>query len=86
LLAACIGYRRLREAQILETLELEGACSIQRLVARLYGHVDKRLQAAAAHSVLAHLIQLAREGQVDCCQGVPTLGAVYRLHRSRPAS
>jgi hypothetical protein len=86
LLAAYAGYRRLREAQILETLELEGACSIQRLVARLFGHVDKGLHPAAAQAVLAHLINLAREGLVDCCQGLPTLGAVYRARRSRAAA
>ena len=86
LLAAHIGQQRLREAQILETLELEGPCSIRRLVDRLYGHVDKRLHPAAADIVLAHLIKLAREGQVDCCEGLPTLRAIYRVRRWRDAA
>ncbi|HVN01013.1 MAG TPA: hypothetical protein VMT68_12445 [Caulobacteraceae bacterium] len=81
-----IGHHRLREAQILETLDLEGPSSIRRLVDRLYGHVDKRLRPAAAHTVLAHLTKLARDGAVECCDGLPTLGAVYRVSRWRAAA
>lgn len=73
--------RRLLEAQIRETLDLEGSSSVCRLVSRLYGHVDRRQHPAAARTVLAHLIKLADEGQVDCCDGLPTLRAVYRIRR-----
>jgi glyoxylase-like metal-dependent hydrolase (beta-lactamase superfamily II) len=85
-LTAYIGHRRLREAQILETLDLEGPSCVRRLVGRLYGHVDRRLHPAAAHTVLAHLIKLASESRVECVEGLPTMRAIYRISRWRAAA
>lgn len=74
---AYIAHRRAREAQILEALGA-GFTHIKAMVPSLYAAVDPRLHPAAAHSVLAHLIQLVREGRVACA-GPPGLEAEYRL-------
>jgi hypothetical protein len=44
----------------------------------IYAAVDKRLYPAAAQSMLAHLIQLVREGRV-AADVEPGLGAVFSL-------
>jgi glyoxylase-like metal-dependent hydrolase (beta-lactamase superfamily II) len=64
-LDAYIAHRREREAQILEALDAGGAATVRQLVARLYQGVDRRLHPAAAHSVLAHLLDLYRRGVVE---------------------
>jgi hypothetical protein len=66
-------------------LEAGPPSTIRRLVAMLYADVDRHLHPAACHTVLAHLIQLAREGRVEC-GGLPTIGAVYRPARLRRAA
>ncbi len=48
------------------------------MVAAIYADVDPRLHPAAAHSVLAHLIHLARDGRVTS-DGEPGPGSLYRL-------
>jgi hypothetical protein len=48
------------------------------MVPVLYKDVDTRLHPAAAHSVLAHMIQLVREGRVKT-DGELTVDAVYEL-------
>lgn len=58
-----IGHRRQREAQILAQLA-EGPRTIPALVEAMYAAVDRRLWAAAGRSVLAHLLDLARRGEV----------------------
>ena len=63
-LEAYIEHRLGREAQILAALG-DGLDTIPDIVAKLYADVDKRLHPAAARSVLAHLIQLEREGRVQ---------------------
>ena len=62
-LEAYIEHRLMREAQIVASLE-DGVGTIPEIVARLYADVDRRLHPAAARSVLAHLIQLVRDGRV----------------------
>ncbi|HXM00025.1 MAG TPA: MBL fold metallo-hydrolase [Rhizomicrobium sp.] len=62
-LQAYIDHRLAREAQILACIA-DGASTIPEMVARMYANVDKRLHPAASRSVLAHLIQLEREGRV----------------------
>jgi glyoxylase-like metal-dependent hydrolase (beta-lactamase superfamily II) len=84
-LAAYIGHRLVREHQILNALEAFGPATIRRLVSVLYADVDRGLHPAACHTVLAHLIQLAREGRVESV-GLPTIGAVYRPVRLRRAA
>jgi len=74
---AYIAHRRAREAQILEALGA-GLTTIKAMVPSLYAAVDPRLHPAAAHSVLAHMIQLVREGRV-LSAGEPGLDTAYRL-------
>ncbi|ANU08741.1 MBL fold metallo-hydrolase [Paraurantiacibacter namhicola] len=58
------GHRRQRERQILKLLDAE-ARPIRALVPEMYKGVDERLWPAAAQSVLAHLIDLERQGRVQ---------------------
>jgi len=74
---AYVAHRRAREAQILEALGA-GFTTIKAMVPSLYAAVDPRLHPAAAHSVLAHMIQLAREGRV-VAEGEPGIDTAYRL-------
>lgn len=74
---AYIDHRRAREAQILGALA-SGHARIKPMVADLYKDVDARLHPAAAHSVMAHMIQLVKEGRVTC-DGAPGLDSDYRL-------
>ena len=76
-LAAYKAHRLDRERQILEQLEA-GPRTIAEMVPVMYAAVDPRLHPAAAHSVLAHLIHLARQGAVSC-EGEAGPGSVYRL-------
>ena len=73
---AYVDHRRAREAQILDALSA-GFTSIKAMVPSLYAAVDPRLHPAAAHSVLAHMLQLVREGRV-VAEGAG-LDAEYRL-------
>ncbi len=72
-----IAHRRQREAQIIAQLEA-GRTKIKDMVTHMYADVDKRLHPAAAHSVLAHLIHLVKEGRVET-EGAPGLASLYRL-------
>jgi len=73
-LEAYLKHRLEREAQIIACIR-DGLATIPQMVARMYVDVDKRLHAAAARSVLAHLIQLEDEGRVL------RNGATYRLNQ-----
>jgi len=74
---AYIAHRRARETQILNALD-GGFTRIRDMVPVLYKDVDPRLHPAAAHSVLAHMIQLVREGRVKTA-GEPVIDADYDL-------
>ena len=76
-LAAYEAHRLDRERQILDQLA-KGPARVGEMVPVIYAAVDKRLYPAAAQSMLAHLIQLAREGRV-VADGEPSLAAVFRL-------
>ena len=76
-LAAYRAHRLQREAQILAELA-RGPRRIADMVPAIYADVDPRLHPAAAHSVLAHLIHLAREGRVAAEDGAGPCG-LYRL-------
>jgi len=76
-LAAYRAHRLQREAQILAELA-RGPRRIADMVPAIYADVDPRLHPAAAHSVLAHLIRLAREGRVAAEDGAGPCG-LYRL-------
>ena len=71
-LAAYLAHRYEREEQVLACIG-DGLDTIPVMVARIYAAVDKGLHAAAARSVLAHLIKLEREGRVTHA------GQCYRL-------
>lgn len=74
------GYRehRLkREEQILRELG-RGPRTIAEMTPRLYVGVDPRLHGAARHSVLAHLVNMTRQGRVTAA-GEPAMEAVYAL-------
>jgi glyoxylase-like metal-dependent hydrolase (beta-lactamase superfamily II) len=60
--ATNLEHRREREAQILAVLR-DGIATIPEMVARIYIGLDPRLRPAAGLSVLAHLVQLVREGR-----------------------
>ncbi|MDP3492492.1 MAG: MBL fold metallo-hydrolase [Hyphomonadaceae bacterium] len=70
-------HRRAREAAIVERLRA-GDTLIPDMVKVIYKDVDKRLHAPAAHSVLAHVIQLVEEGRVIAA-GPLTLATRYTL-------
>ena len=63
LVRGMIGHRRQREGQILRLLG-DGNGLIEAMVPLMYKGVDERLWPAAGRSVLAHLIDLERKGQV----------------------
>jgi len=70
-------HRLERERQILAQLGA-GETRIFEMVPKMYVGVDPRLYPAAAHSVLAHMIQLVRAGRVRAA-GEPGLESEYRL-------
>lgn len=63
LVRGMIGHRRQRERQILRLLG-DAPQAISAMVPRMYAGLDERLHRAAAQSVLAHLIDLERRGEV----------------------
>ena len=58
----------------------KGRSTIKEMVPELYASVDRRLWPAAAMSVWAHLLHLARTGRAEA-EGEPTLEAAWRLSR-----
>ncbi|HEY1929149.1 MAG TPA: MBL fold metallo-hydrolase [Caulobacteraceae bacterium] len=76
-LDAYIEHRKDRERQILARLAA-GDTRIKAMVPVLYSAVDQRLWPAAAHSVMAHMLELVRTGRV-ATEGEPTLDSEYRL-------
>ncbi len=74
-LAAYHHHRLEREGQILAQLAA-GRRTIADMVPVIYAAVDRRLWPAAAHSVLAHLIDLVRRGVV-ATDGDPGIDSVY---------
>jgi glyoxylase-like metal-dependent hydrolase (beta-lactamase superfamily II) len=65
LVRGMLGHRRQREAQILRLLGT-GPHAIPGMVAVMYKGLDPRLTGAAGRSVLAHLVDLERQGRVAC--------------------
>lgn len=59
------AHRRAREAAILDLLA-KGETSITNMVKIMYADIDQRLHKAAAMSVLGHMVDLVRRGQVVC--------------------
>ena len=63
LVRGMLGHRRQREAQIVKLLS-SGPQAIPDFVTAMYKGLDPRLHGAAGRSVLAHLIDLERQGRV----------------------
>ena len=63
LVRGMIGHRRQRERQIKRLLE-PGPARIEEMVPQMYKGVDERLWPAAGMSVLAHLIDMEKRGEV----------------------
>lgn len=64
LVRGMLGHRRQRERQIVRLLEDGGPHAIPEFVSAMYKGLDTRLHGAAGRSVLAHLIDLERQGRV----------------------
>lgn len=64
LVRGMLGHRRQRERQILRLLEDGGPHAIPEFVVAMYKGLDPRLTGAAGRSVLAHVIDLERQGRV----------------------
>ncbi|MBA4355970.1 MAG: MBL fold metallo-hydrolase [Novosphingobium sp.] len=64
LVRGMLGHRRQRERQILRLLEEGARHAIPDFVGAMYKGLDPRLHGAAGRSVLAHLIDLERQGRV----------------------
>jgi glyoxylase-like metal-dependent hydrolase (beta-lactamase superfamily II) len=76
-LNAYLNHRLRREEAILAVLS-RGPATIESLVAEVYVGLDPRLKAAAASSVLAHLLHLVRKGEV-VGEGRPGLEGGFSL-------
>lgn len=63
LVRGMMGHRKQREGQILRLVE-GGTGAIEDMVPSMYKGLDPRLYGAAGRSVLAHLIELERQGRV----------------------
>ena len=74
---AYIEHRRAREREILARLAV-GETRIKVMVPTIYAAVDPRLYPAAAHSVLAQVVELVKSGRVRC-EGAPGLDSDYSL-------
>ena len=63
LVRGMLGHRRQRESQIVRLLGT-GVDEIPAMVTQMYKGLDPRLHGAAGRSVLAHLVDLERQGRV----------------------
>ncbi len=77
MLEAYIDHRRERERQIIAQLAA-GRSRIVEMIPAMYADIDKKLHPAAAHSILAHMLQLVKEGRA-ACEGEPGLHSDYML-------
>jgi glyoxylase-like metal-dependent hydrolase (beta-lactamase superfamily II) len=75
---AYIEHRLGREAQIMARLK-EGPQTIPQMVAKNYADTPLHLHAAAGRSMLAHLIQMAKDGRVRTDDGQARIDSTYRL-------
>ena len=73
---ALLAHRHEREDQLLACLAHD-ASTIPEMVETMYADVGRHLHAAAARSVLSHLIHMAETGRVRC-DGPPGPDTVYR--------
>jgi glyoxylase-like metal-dependent hydrolase (beta-lactamase superfamily II) len=76
------NHRKAREAAIVAELRA-GESSIPSMVKRMYADVDQRLHAAAAMSVLGHMLDLIERGVVASPDAVPTPRSQFELVRTK---
>jgi len=75
---AYIEHRLGREAQIMARLK-EGPQTIPQMVAKNYVDTPLHLHKAAGRSMLAHLVQMVKDGRVKTEDGRATIDSIYRL-------
>ena len=75
---AYIDHRLGREAQILARLK-DGPQTVPQMVARNYADTPVHLHPAAGRSMLAHLVQMVKDGRVKTEDGRAAIDSVYRL-------
>ena len=78
---ALAAHRRQRETQI-EDCVRAGLTMIPQMVERMYAGVPRNLHAAAAHTVLAHIIHMVETGRLKT-DGLPSRNGSYRLPARR---
>lgn len=84
-LAGCVDHSRRRERQVLEAIAASGPTTAWELAGRLYPKTHGLVQPAAAHAILAHLVRLARKGQLEL-GGKPSLCASFAPARVEAAA
>ena len=75
---AYIEHRLGREAQIIARLK-DGPQTVPQMVARNYADTPIHLHAAAGRSMLAHLVQMVKDGRVKTEDGRAASDSIYRL-------
>ena len=75
---AYIEHRLGREAQIMARLK-EGPQKIPQMVAKNYADTPIHLHAAAGRSMLAHLIQMVKDGRAKTEDGQARIDSTFRL-------
>jgi glyoxylase-like metal-dependent hydrolase (beta-lactamase superfamily II) len=75
---AYIEHRLGREAQIIARLK-DGPQTIPQMVAKNYADVPAHLHPAAGRSMLAHLVQMVKDGRVKTEDSRAAIDSVYRL-------
>jgi glyoxylase-like metal-dependent hydrolase (beta-lactamase superfamily II) len=75
---AYIEHRLGREAQIMARLK-EGPQTVPQMVAKNYADTPIHLHAAAGRSMLAHLIQMVKDGRIKTEDGQARIDSTYRL-------
>jgi glyoxylase-like metal-dependent hydrolase (beta-lactamase superfamily II) len=84
-LAGCLDHAGRRERQVLEAIAAYGPVTAWELAGRLYPKVHGLVQPAGAHALLAHLVRLARNGQLTV-DGRPSLYASFAAAMARAAA
>lgn len=78
LVRAHIDHRKARDRQIVSRLETRGGATPADLVEDIYEGLDPDLHEAASLSVLAHLIELRRQGRAACA-GPCEMSGVWKM-------
>lgn len=68
--------------RILDALQSHGPATVERLARIIWPNVRQRRRPAAAQALLGVMMDLIRRGLVQCQDGLPTPGAVYRPARA----